>query len=33
MTFPTPEAGMLFSKVSKFYLWEGRIIGEATAKI
>ena len=29
MHFLTPEAGALFRKVSKFYLWEGRVIGEA----
>ncbi len=29
MVFLTPEAGRLFRAVPKFYLWEGRIIGEA----
>jgi hypothetical protein len=29
IVFLTPEAGRLFSTVSKFYLWEGQIIGEA----
>ena len=31
MAFLTPEAAALFRRVKKFYLWEGRIIGEATA--
>lgn len=29
--FMTPEAGALFRVVKKFYLWESKIIGEATA--
>jgi hypothetical protein len=29
MVFLTPEAGALFRKVRKIFLWEGRIIGEA----
>jgi hypothetical protein len=31
MVFLSPEAAPMFRKVSKFYLWEGHIIGEATA--
>jgi hypothetical protein len=31
MVFLTPEAAGLFAAVRIFYLWEGRIIGEAKA--
>ena len=31
IVFGTPEAAPLFRSVRKFYLWEGRIIGEAHA--
>jgi len=31
MVFLSPEAATMFRKVGKFYLWEGHIIGEATA--
>lgn len=29
--FVSPEAAPMFRSVSKFYLWEGHIIGEATS--
>ena len=31
--FLSPEAALMFRKVSKFYLWEGRIIGEARSLV
>jgi hypothetical protein len=31
IVFLTPEAGALFRTVKRFYLWEGRIIGTASA--
>jgi len=33
IVFALPEAAPMFRKVSKFYLWEGHIIGEATAHL
>jgi len=30
--FLSPEAAPMFRKVSRFYLWEGHIIGEAAAQ-
>jgi hypothetical protein len=33
MVFLTPQAGDLFRMVEKFYLWEGGIMGEATARL
>jgi hypothetical protein len=33
IVFLTPEIAAAMQVVDKFYLWDGRIIGEATAKI